>query len=67
MRGTWEAYKSGNKHARQPTNGKTKPEEKQAFNAELKDMIRGHIRELLATEKRKDKEQFLLEDFNQLP
>jgi hypothetical protein len=66
MRGTWEAYKSGNKHAKQTNNGKGKAEEKQAYNAELKDMIRGHIKELLAMENGKDKEHFTLDDFNQL-
>ena len=68
MRGTWEAYKSGNKNTKRiNSDQKNKSEEKTAYNAELKELIRGHVKELLNTEKRSgENDGFNVEEFNNI-
>ena len=71
MRGTWEAYKSGNKNKKSENDQKGKKEEKQAYNAELKKIVRNQLKEMLSTEKSNeesvhDNEHFNLEDFKNI-
>jgi predicted component of type VI protein secretion system len=68
MRGTWEAYKSGNKNTKRiNSDQKNKSEEKTAYNAELKELIRGHVKELLNTEKRSgENDGFNIKEFNNI-
>ena len=77
MRGTWEAHKSGNKNVKfangnKHNNDKAKGEAKQAFNTDLKDIIRNQLREMLSTESTEQssepqtEENFNIEDFRDL-
>ena len=71
MRGTWEAYKSGNKNKKSENDQKGKKEEKQVYNAELKKLVRNQLKEMLSTEKSDEEsmpegEHFNLEDFKNI-
>ena len=68
MRGTWEANKLGNKNPKRiNSDQKNKLEEKTAYHVELKELIHGHVKELLNTKKRfGENDGFNVEEFNNI-
>jgi len=69
MHGMWESKKSGNNYRKSNNDQKGNKEEKQAYNAEMKKLIRQEIKEMFNAESAKetnDTEQYNLENFREL-